>query len=240
MNICSAYWCIQNVSKCIVELPERFSSGTIFHWEMLILQYWKVPWERVRPVTTVDGNEAGWSVCKEAVQLLQDPSPASWVDDRLKKNNLFVMSQNGVFQVFLFCKLYQKFDFLYMIMGELFALRLQTKQQFCFLASSRNVTQLSTCAPSDKIRCGNAPQAALVPFSSAKAQNTQGSSLSKLSLDPGSLQPSRPRPHHHHPLHRCFPILRTYLGAGYRGGWGKGEELATYRKHGGWRRVAGN
>lgn len=151
MSICLAYWCIQNVSKCIVELPERFFSGTIFCWKMLILQCWKVPWECVRPVTNVDGNEAGWSVCREAVRLFQIP------DNRLKKHNLFVVSRNGVFQVFLFCELHQIFDFLYMIMGELFALWLQTKQQFCFLANSRSAVQLPTCASSDKIHYWNAP-----------------------------------------------------------------------------------
>lgn len=111
---------------------------------------------------------------------LPDLSPASWVDDRLKKNLSFCDVPKWSFSS-VFCKLSQIFDFSYMIMGELFALRLWTKQQFCFLASLRNAVQLPTCAPSDKIHCWNAAQAALVPLSSAKAQNMQCPSLSKLS-----------------------------------------------------------
>lgn len=195
--------------------------------------------EHVRPVTTVDGSEqVCWSAerpCSFSRSLVCHLS--RWQAKKTPKS-LFCDILKWVFQVFLFCRSCLIFDFSYMIMGELFALNYEQNSNSVFLPAQYAVW-LPAYAPSDKIHCWSALQAALVPFSSAKAPNMQGPLLSKLSLPPGSLHPHPPIITHCTGASPSCTI--TYLGAGYRVGWGKGKELATteiIERRGEWEKIS--
>lgn len=77
---------------------------------------------------------------------LPDPSPASWVDDRLKKN-VFVMPRNGGFQVCLFCKLCQIFDFFVHDNGKTFCPLTTNKTAILFSCQLKKCSTLTHVCP---------------------------------------------------------------------------------------------